>query len=136
VADTFSKLMTFKEKPGAWRTTFGKPAVEIHLGGDASGPFPANTEMARACEAQLGSVLTQALAYIAKHVAESAAVSGEPEIVAIEFGLSNYGQHREFEIFFSDDATYVLWAVRFRYGEDPRPAEPRITPVGFSRRSW
>jgi hypothetical protein len=131
-----SSPMTFNERPGSWRTTFAQSALEIHLGGDASGLFPANTEMAGACEAQLASVLADALAYIAKHVAASAAVSGEAEIVAIEFGLSNYGEHREFEVFFSDDATYVLWAVRFQYGADPRPARPRLVPVGFSRRSW
>jgi hypothetical protein len=113
-----------------------QPAIEIHLGGDASGPFPANTEMARACEAQLASVMAQAQGYIAKHVATLAGVSGEPEIVAIEFGLTNYGEHREFEVFFNDAATYVLWAVRFQYGSILLPSAPLIVPVGFSRRSW
>jgi hypothetical protein len=128
--------MTYKERTGAWRTTSSQPAVEIYLGGDASGPFSGNTEMARACEAQFAGVLTQAAAYVAKHVAASAGVSGEPDIVAIEFGLTNYGEHREFEVFVSDDATYVRWAVRFQYGSDPKPSGPRITPVGFSRRCW
>jgi hypothetical protein len=128
--------MTFSERTGAWRTTFSQPAIEIYLGGDASGPFPTNTEMARACEAQLASVIAQAQAYIAKHIAASAGVSGEPDIVAIEFGLTNYGEHREFEVLFNDDATYVLWAVRFQYGSNPLPSAPLIVPVGFSRRSW
>jgi len=128
--------MTFKEGTGAWRTTFSQPPIEIHLGGDASGPFPANTEMAAACEAQLANVVVEARKYIAKYVVASGGVSGEPEIVAIEFGLTNYGEHREFEVFFNDDATYVLWAVRFQYGANPTFAEPRLVPVGFSRRSW
>jgi hypothetical protein len=80
--------------------------------------------------------LAKALTYVAEHVSVTAAVSGEPEIVALEFGLSNYGQHREFELLFSDDATYVLWAVRFQYGSNPGTKEPRMSPVGFSRRSW
>jgi len=88
--------MTFKEGTGAWRTTFSQPPIEIHLGGDASGPFPANTEMAAACEAQLANVVVEARKYIAKYVVASGGVSGEPEIVAIEFGLTNYGEHREF----------------------------------------
>jgi hypothetical protein len=128
--------MTFKERTGVWRTTFSQPAIEIHLGGDASGPFPANIEMARACESQLAGVMAQAQEHIAKHVAASAGVSGEPDIVAIEFGLTNYGEHREFEVFFNDDATYVLWAVRFQYGRNPVASAPQIVPVGFSRRSW
>ena len=128
--------MTFEEGTGAWRTTFSQPKIEIHLGGDASGPFPANMEMARACEAQFAGVLAEAVAYIARHVAPSAGVSGKPEIVAIEFGLRNYGEHREFEVFFNDDATYVLWAVRFQYGAHARGPAPRIRAVGFSRRSW
>lgn len=128
--------MTFNHRPGVWRTEFPEPHLEINLGGDASHPFPVNVEMSKACEAQLADVLSKALAFIAKHIRESAAVSGEPELEWIDFGLSNYGQHNEFEVYFSDAATYVLWAVRFHYHCDPRTHVTTLKPVGLSRRSW
>jgi len=128
--------MTFSERPGVWRTAFAKTDVEINLGGDASGASPANTEMAAACEAQLAAVLSKALAYISEHIGRAAGVSGQPEIEWIDFGLSNYGEHREFELYFSDEATYVLWAVRFQFHSDTETRAASFSPVGFSRRSW
>lgn len=128
--------MIFTERSGVWRTAFSKVPIEINLGGDASEPLPANVEMARACEAHLEGVLSKALTYIAAHIAHTSAVSGDPEVQWIDFGLSNYGKHCEFEMFFSDDATYVLWGVRFSFGTDPQSRTPSFSPVGFSRRSW
>jgi hypothetical protein len=128
--------MTFGERPGIWRTAFSMPPIEINLGGDATGPLPANVEMAQACESQLDGVLSKAVAYVAKHIAQASAISGAPEIEWIDFGLSNYGEHQEFELFFSDHATYVLWAVRFGLQTDPQTRAMRLFPVGFSRRSW
>ena len=125
-----------EERPTRWLTKFVQSDIEVGLGGDNAGPNRATEELAKACEAQLTKMVADALGYISKHAAPTSAVSGEPEIQWIDFGLSNYGQHQEFEIYFNDDATYVLWAVRFH--RVPVPANPDFpfAPVGFSRRSW
>jgi hypothetical protein len=128
--------MTFNERSGDWRATFGQPPVETHLAGDAAAPFPMSLAMAKACEGDLNGVLARAVAYITDRISDSAKISGEPDIEFIEFRLNNYGQHNEFEVFFSDSATYVLWSVRFHYGIDLGTRQVCLSPVGFARRSW
>ena len=126
--------MTYVPRPGVWRTTLSDGGVELNLDGDENEAAPENVQMARVLEPQLQTIISDAVDFVSKHVVKVHGISGDPDLQWIDCGLSNYGDHHELEFYFSDAATYVLWAVRFRFNCDLE--RPHFTPVGYSCRAW
>ncbi len=128
--------MIFEERIGYWRAELPRIDLEASLGGTADGALPINLEMLEFADEHFESIVGEATAYIAEKVTMPHALNGSPNPEWLECGLSNYGEHHEFELYFTDEDTYTLWSVRFRYGKDHGTGQNGGIPVGFSRREW
>jgi hypothetical protein len=126
--------MRFDKNENRWSSSFPRLGLEINLGGTADGVLPVNEEMASYVERNFDAILEDAVIFVTKQVNENFAISGSPEAQWVDFGLSNYGEHNEFELFFNDKDTYTLWGVRFNY--NLLIGTKAEKPVGFSRRAW
>ncbi|USD22768.1 hypothetical protein MJO52_06425 [Microbulbifer variabilis] len=125
--------MIFNEKENKWLTSISE-VEEVNLSGTKDSADAKSVSMLNYVEANYHQLLDDCVSYINEIVANP--IKCKLDVQFIDIGLNEWGEHSEFEIFFTAESDYLLWSVRFSCSEAEFRKDKPAAPFALSRRNW